>query len=432
MWRKILKNTTWLASSQLIGRALRAGIVIYAARILGPASWGAFSYALGITAFLTIFSDIGIGALIVREGARNAVLGKQYIATALLIKLIFIALFSIGTALLLPYISNIAEARALMPILIAVFIFDTLRDLGSAVSRAKEQMEIEGGVTIATNAIIMVLGIIFLTYYPGSVALSFAYAIGSGFGLLMMAYLIREHAHELMSHIKPALIPVMLKTAWPFGLMGLVGAIMLNSDIIIIGWLRDATNVGYYSAAQKIIAILYAMPGAFASSIFPVTARMVSDDPTRAKKIVETAVALTIVVAIPITIIGGIFASPIINTLYGNAYAGGVATLQLLLVSLLIIFPSVVMGNTLFAYNKERGLLPFIALQTIGNIIFDLVLIPYYGIEGAAIGTIVTQLIANSWLLYKIKQINHMSVTAGIKSLVVSVSQYLLKNRTTI
>jgi O-antigen/teichoic acid export membrane protein len=60
----ILKNTTWLFSGQIIGRLLRATIVIYAARVLGANNWGAFSYALGIAAFLTVFTDIGVNAYI--------------------------------------------------------------------------------------------------------------------------------------------------------------------------------------------------------------------------------------------------------------------------------------------------------------------------------------------------------------------------------
>ena len=40
----VAKNTFWLFSGQLISRLLRAAIVIYAARVLGASSWGAFSY----------------------------------------------------------------------------------------------------------------------------------------------------------------------------------------------------------------------------------------------------------------------------------------------------------------------------------------------------------------------------------------------------
>ena len=54
VWQTIAKNTFWLFFGQMMSRVLRAIIVIYAARVLGAASWGAFSYALGIAAFLTI------------------------------------------------------------------------------------------------------------------------------------------------------------------------------------------------------------------------------------------------------------------------------------------------------------------------------------------------------------------------------------------
>src|SRR3972149_7577669 len=136
----IAKNTFWLFFGQIMSRLLRAAIVIYAARVLGAASWGAFSYALGIAAFLTIFSDIGINALITKEASRNPELKDKYIATAFWTKLVLTAFFIIATFLVFPYLTNIPEAAAIMPILIFVFAFDTLRDLGSALTRALEKM----------------------------------------------------------------------------------------------------------------------------------------------------------------------------------------------------------------------------------------------------------------------------------------------------
>ena len=59
----IIKNIFWLFSGQTIGRLLRALLLIYAARLLGAESWGAFSYALSIAAFLSIFADLGINGI---------------------------------------------------------------------------------------------------------------------------------------------------------------------------------------------------------------------------------------------------------------------------------------------------------------------------------------------------------------------------------
>ncbi len=415
MWPTIIKNTLWLTSGQLIGRLLRAAIVIYAARVLGASSWGAFSYALGVAAFLTIFTDIGVNALLTRELARNTGLEKKYIGTALAIKLILIMLVAAGTAIALPYLTNIAEARLLMPILLVVFIADTLRDLGSAISRAIEKMEIEGGLAIFTNFAITTLGFLFLWIQPTSRALAYAYALGSLLGLLGMIAAVRHHIKDAWRHIDLSFVKPILRTAWPFGLLGIMGAAMLNTDIIVIGWLRSATEVGYYAAAQKLILLAYVIPGIFASSVFPATARFALQEQTRAKELVERTSALMLLLAAPLALGGLLLGHIVMPLLFGAAYLPGLTTFYLLLVTLFIVFPSTIIGNALFAYNAERNLVSFVAIAIGTNIFLDLILIPPFGIEGAAIGTIITQLIANALLYRRLQHVANINIVNGLR-----------------
>ncbi len=86
----IAKNTFWLFFGQMTGRLFRAVIVIYSARVLGAASWGAFSYAMSLVAFLTIFTDVGVSAIVTKESARNPELSSQYFSTAFFIKLVLL------------------------------------------------------------------------------------------------------------------------------------------------------------------------------------------------------------------------------------------------------------------------------------------------------------------------------------------------------
>src|SRR3989338_11242180 len=85
--QKILKNTFWLFAGEIIGRILRAVIIIYAARVLGVAEYGVFSYEVTLAAFFSIFSDIGISAILTREGVRSPELRGQYLSTSFVIKL---------------------------------------------------------------------------------------------------------------------------------------------------------------------------------------------------------------------------------------------------------------------------------------------------------------------------------------------------------
>lgn len=401
----IAKNTFWLFAGQVGSRLLRAGIVIYSARLLGASSWGAFSYAIGIAAFLTIFSDIGINALITKEASRNPELKNRYLSTALFIKLTLLAVFITVVAITAPYLSNIAEAGALIPIIIFVFAFDTLRDLGSALSRAMEKMEIEAGINILTNFLITALGFILLAIRPTSQSLAIAYALGSGLGLIAIFFALRKHFSGLLKNFTKSLIRPILVTAWPFGLMGLMGVVMLNTDIVMLGWLVSPEQIGFYSAAQKPIQLLYVLPALLASSIFPVMSRLAKTDKAAMRKLLKKYLKIAMIAAAPVAIFGFLLAVPIINILFGAAYLPAVAAFRILVLSVLVVYPSTLIGNAIFAYDHHREFIKYTLTAIIGNIALNATLIPSLGIEGAALSTLFTQLITNVLIWRKLKTV---------------------------
>ncbi len=411
----IAKNTFWLLSGQMTSRLLRAAIVIYAARLLGAAHWGAFSYGLGVVTFLTVFSDIGINALITKESTRNPELKNRYLATAFFIKLGLLIVLVVATTIFLRTLTHIEEASLIMPILIFVFVFDTLRDLGSALSRSLEKMEIEAATTIFTNLVIVVLGFIFLAILPTTRSLALAYALGSGIGLLATIYILRGYFQNLFSNFTVALIKPILVNAWPFGLMGLMGVVNLNTDVIMLGWMRTATEIGYYSTAQKLIQLLYVLPTLLATSIFPAMARLVKTEPEKAKSLLEKSIALMLLISLPLILIGFFFAHQIVLLFFGAEYLPSVLTFQILLLTLLTVYPLVVIGNAIFAYDQQRSFIVFVAVAIFSNVFFNALFIPAYGIEGAAISTVVAQLITNLLIWKKIKSINRLSVWPHLK-----------------
>lgn len=412
----VLKNTFWLFVGQIVSRLLRAAIVIYAARVLGVSSWGAFSYALGVVTFLTVFSDIGVNGLITREGSRDPAQQKAYLGSALLVKLLLLLVVTGVTLLIFPHLSNIKEATLLMPILIFVFAADTLRDLGSALSRALQKMQIEALLGILTNAAIVGLGFLFLSLSPSSTSLAFAYALGSVVGLVGLIVVLSKHIRPMLAHVNFRLAWPILKTAWPFGLMGMLGVIMLNTDIIMVGWMRGAEEVGYYSAAQKLLQLLYVLPGLFASSMFPLLARLVTVSSSQARLLLERTISLSILIAIPIALVGIILGKPIIGLLFGAEYLPAVRTFQILMVTVLFTYPSILIGNAIFAYDLQRYFVRFVLLATFGNIGFNFLLIPRFGIQGAAMATLLTQIIVDTLMWWEMRKQSGVRILPQILS----------------
>jgi PST family polysaccharide transporter len=270
-------------------------------------------------------------------------------------------------------------------------------------------MELEAALTVATNAAIAIFGFIFLAVSRTSASLAFAYAAGSGVGLAIAAYSLRKHVGNLLQGFNHSLVIPIFKTAWPFGLIGIMGIVMLNTDIVMLGWLRSAPEVGYYAAAQKFVQLLYVLPALLAVSIFPTITRLVSVHRS-IRSIVSRSLTAVLAVAVPLAALGIALASIIILFFFGNAYVPAIAPFRILMLSLIFVYPSTILSHVVFAYGAERRILGIVGWTIFGNAFFNLLLIPAYGIIGAAIATIIVQSVTNLMFWNIVYRVSGVSV----------------------
>ncbi|MBI4193152.1 MAG: flippase [Candidatus Colwellbacteria bacterium] len=396
MERIVIRNTLWLFVGQSVGRALRALLLIYAARALGASSWGAFSYALGIATFFTLFSDIGVNALLVREASRNPELRSRYLSTAFFIKLSLVLALAAGALLLAPIFGRIPESGLLMPLMMGVFVADSLRDLGISLARALEEMRRESVANIVTNGAILAFAALFFAKNATSFNLALAYLLGTIAGLVFIAFSLRAHLANLFRHFASSLVRPILVSAWPFGLMGLMGVAMINTDVVLVGWLLSPEAVGFYSAAQRPIQFFYLIPTLISTAFFPALARL-SRDLGRFRELFEEGLALLVMLSLPIALAGAILAREIMLLLYGAEYLPGVASFFILSLTLIAVFPSSLVAHALFVNGERRGFLLYVFAGIAGNALLDLLFIPRFGIAGSAFATLLNQIIVNAF-----------------------------------
>ncbi len=405
----IVKNALWLFTGQTIGRIFRVFILIYSARVLGAASWGALSYVLSLAAFFTIFSDIGINALVIKEASKNPGSRLKYLSTAFFIKAIILTTIIIFALVFRNYLTNIEEARPLIGLMVFIVVFDSLRNLGSSIARAMEKMEIESGVNIFTNAAIMVAGLIVLKINPTSYLMMLAYVLGTAAGFLAMVFVLRNHIKGLFSYFDKRLVRPIFSSAWPFGIIGLTSVIMINIDVLILGWMVPAAEVGFYAAAQRPIQFFYILPSIIASAFFPTLARLIKSK-NDFRSIFEQGLKMSFLFSIPMTIGGVILAKPIIVGLYGLEYLPATISFLILCLTLIITFPTSLIINAIFAFDKQRSVLPYSIAGIISNTVLNILLIPYLGIAGCALATLINQTAINIYLWIKMKNINYFTI----------------------
>lgn len=416
----IAKNTFWLFSGEIVGRIFRAAIVIYAARVLGAENWGVFSYAISLAAFFTVFSDIGLNAVLTREISKNPNLRQQYFSTAFFIKLILLAISVLAIILIAPFFTKIEIAKTLLPLVALIIIFDGLREFGMALNRALEKMEKEAAIKVFTNLSIAVLGIIFLIFSSTAKSLAFSYALGAALGLLLTIWVLWPYFKNLLTYFSKNLLRPIFSAAWPFALLGILGAVMINTDIIMLNLWRTAGEIGLYSANQRIIQFFYIIPALFSAAIFPNLARLANTDNKKFRELLEKSITASLFIGIPLVFGGLILAEDIINILFGNQYLPAIPAFKLLLFTILIIFPSYFIGNAVFAYNQQKNFIIFSGLGAFSNVALNYLLIPSFGIIGAAIATIGALSLTTFFLWLKMKKINYFTVLPRLKKILLA------------
>jgi O-antigen/teichoic acid export membrane protein len=249
---------------------------------------------------------------------------------------------------------------------------------------------LEALFNVATNLAIAGLGLAVLFLKPTPAALATSYTIGSGIGLLLVFLFITKQLKNLVSRFDRKLVLSILKNAWPFAVMGLFGGFMINIDMLFIGWFRSAHELGLYGAIQRPLQLLYIIPTLLGTGLFPIVSRVVHEkDAERNRLITEKSLAATILVALPLTAGGIITGQPLLELLFGSAYAGAAPTFRLLLLTVPFFFPGVLIANTIFAHDAQRVFVLTTALGAGANVILDYLLIPRYGIAGSAVATVI-------------------------------------------
>lgn len=417
----IVKNIFWLSFGQIGSRLIRAIIIIYAARILGAAEYGIFSYALGLAGFFTIFADLGLSPLLTREIASNQERHSSYFASAFWLKIFLLTITAFLVIFLAPKFSNIKEVVPLLPFVALLVALDNLRDFIFAYFRGIEKMELEGFLVVIMNSVIAVTGFIILSFSKTAGALLFSY-IASVAALSVAAfYFIKDLLKKIFKDFNKAIALQFFHNCWPLAFAGLFGIFMLNIDIIMLGWWRTSQEIGYYSASQRVVQIFYTLSAIIATAVFPALSRFVKQkNIEKTKSLNEKVISLLYLLALPLAIGGVILAQPIIELLFGKEYLPASLSFQILILTLLVQFPAAILSNSITAYNQQRKLVYYAGLGSLSNVVFNALLIPFWGIGGAALATIIAQSAYIFPLWLKIKKIGNFYTLRHLKKIAAS------------
>lgn len=184
---------------------------------------------------------------------------------------------------------------------------------------------------------------------------------------------------------------------------GSAAIVLLEIDKVMINQFIAIENVAYYGVAAYIAMVIIVPSRSMHQITYPLTAELINKGDTAGLKTLYQKSSLTLFIASGILFLLIILN---VNELYEflpQAYRGGFTVV--FIVGLIKVYDSLLGNNNSILYNSDyyRSLLYMGAILAVSAILFNLWLIPTYGIEGAAIASFIAFFIYNTIKLIYVK-----------------------------
>ncbi len=182
-----------------------------------------------------------------------------------------------------------------------------------------------------------------------------------------------------------------LKQTWPMGVyMILFSGYDRAVDSVLIRQLIGVKDLAFYGLAYKIYGNLIQPAYFLINSVFP----MLSNKENNRRKLFKQTALLMFLGAVVVFGIVYFLAPGIITVLSGSEFGKSVEVLRILLVAMIFAYGGHLVGFTLIAKGKQKEVLIVGIISLLVNVIGNLILIPSWGINGAAGITVLTEMVA--------------------------------------
>lgn len=173
--------------------------------------------------------------------------------------------------------------------------------------------------------------------------------------------------------------------------------LMSNTDVVILGWFRDMTEVGIYNAVLKLGSFIAFGLGALATIAAPmVSESYAGGDRKKLEKVVAYVSLFSTVFALLVAAVCLFWGERLLGT-FGEHFSRGLHPLWASIFGKVVNSIAGPVGLLLMMTGHEKNFLKVISCSALLNLLLNLVLIPRYGMMGAALASMSSEIVWNVW-----------------------------------
>lgn len=378
-------NFLALGSSEILSRGIAFVATAILARRLGVEGLGLLSFAAAVAGYFGLALTTGFGEIGAREVARHPDEAMKIAADGTLVRLI-IAVFG-AVAVAMAALLLVKEPDARIVVLLSTLSLFSLAIDTSWVYKGLERNRVVAAGMLASQ-IIYLAGVVAFVRNPASVVrvpvIQFTGELLAALGLLFLLF-------EKFSRPSIRGGMALARQSGYITLSRVMRSLIVTFDVILLGLLATRRDVGLYSAGYRICYLMMAVAVATHVVFAPSVARATLVGSTAVRQVLERSVALTATVMLPLVVGAAVLADRLLALLFGDQFASGARALRLLALSIALLALHGTTRSIFVAQHQTKLEAMIFTVAAALNIVLNFVLIPRFGIVGAAFATVAAE-----------------------------------------
>lgn len=387
--QNVLKNAIWLLIVRIVMPVTSLLTFVFASRLLRVDEVGKYSLILAFFQISQLLPLLGMNAYIVREVSKNKESAAHFLSNMSLIGLVlsaFLGMIFYGVGFCLHYPADVMTA---IGVLFGIVVLTSFTLVADAVFMGFERMEFSSLIGIGEGIARLIASVYCLYAGFGFVSLIWVMLIFRVVAVFLYALSIWHVILEKRFFFKfsKVFIRQLISASKIFIGTSLCSTILSRVDFVLLSKIKDFSELGFYTAAYRILETIVLFTTVINFSAFPLLSRLHQSSESSFK---ETARRLVKYMAIASFLIAGlmiIYAEPVIELIYSKRYAPSVVSLQILALALIFMSLDQVLAAVFVASNKQALDLAVLFRGVLIYIAFLFWLIPPLGFYGASLAT---------------------------------------------
>lgn len=382
---------------------------IVIARQFGKEEYGVFNLALIIFFLFGVLASLGLQEGLLRfipiyrgkkQEENNVYLFNFALKLMLIASLVFSVLFFLLNEFISKNIFNDPALLVYLKFLSLLLPFFVLEGLFLIILRAYEKVNQYSFTfnflpTLAQLVILLLL----IHFGVGKTSILTSYFLGLFIVFIVsLSLLLFQFSHffkkvYISKQTKNSINSGVLPYSFFMLFFGLASLVYYWVDSLVIGYFMDTPSVGLYNAAVPLALLFGLTPSLFIQLFSPLITRNYAIDKFPLINNVSKQVAKWIfLINLPFILLAIFYPGALINLTFGGEYLGAANSLRLLSIGFFFTSLSEVSQNLLYTYGKSKVVLSNLIFTAVLNLILNLLLVPRYGLDGAAFSTMTSSI----------------------------------------